>query len=443
MNIYSNNDLHTTVLRLLRTTYFPSVVMVLLMFIGACSDRLSLYPDSDSSPRTELSLRPTAQLQVHPLQVESRFYWGATIADFDSDGLLDFFVGGHGNKTKDRIYYRRGEHYIPSGFSFPHGNDRHGCSAGDVNLDGWLDLYCTTGAAKGRGSNPNELWLGLDGEKFERVESDFGAEDPTSRGRLPSFLNFNGDREPDLFVTMWGERNDDEFNSSSIYINLGGQFEKMHTRATGSLGGRCHSIGDINHDGYDDILVCAKSRGGHILLNNKGLGFSRIEPWDRLRVNAWWADAKLADVNRDNVLDFVKLSANGFVEIRLGREASVDFPTIDWRLPTKGIDGPDKTTQSLVYAANMALSDVDRDGFVDLYVARRIGPAKDSLGGDAPDIIIFGPDFSRSSLVPMASSGQAYRVYALENGFLRLNAGPRWLGSVEVVSMGSRHSMTQ
>ena len=74
VNIYSNNDLHTTVLRLLRTTCFPSGVMVLVMFIGACSDRLSLYPDSDSSPRTELSLRPTAQLQVHPLQVESRFY---------------------------------------------------------------------------------------------------------------------------------------------------------------------------------------------------------------------------------------------------------------------------------------------------------------------------------------------------------------------------------
>jgi FG-GAP-like repeat len=148
----------------------------------------------------------------------------------------------------DSIYYRRGDTYTASTFVFAPGKDRHACASADVNGDGWLDLYCTTGADQGQSLNPNELWMGVNGTDFRRVHRKFGAEDPSGRGRLTSFLNFNGDDKPDLFVSVWGKRSDGALNESSIYINRGARFERIATAANGMKGAACQAVADINGD---------------------------------------------------------------------------------------------------------------------------------------------------------------------------------------------------
>lgn len=376
-------------------------------------------------------------LRIIDIDLPARSVWSATVADFDNDGSTDFFIGGHVNLSGyDTIYYRRGDAYVASTFRFPWVKDRHACAAGDVNGDGWLDLYCTTGATEGTRLNPNELWMGVDGTAFRKLQREFGAEDPSGRGRLTSFLNFNGDDKPDLFVSVWGKRADAALNESSVYVNQGGKFERVLTSITGEWGGRCQAVVDINNDGFDDLVVCSAKVGGKVFLNNGVNDFVEIAlhgsgRQDAKKIDEWWNDVKFADLNGDHYQDLIKLSGSGMIEIRLGSSSNVDFPKLHKEISTKAIGDP---VSHKYFASNLALSDLNRDGHVDIYVTRRMGPGRHSMGGDAPDLVLFGPDFTTHQTIPMASAGQGYLSYALENSFLRLNAGEKWDGSVQIVS---------
>ncbi|MEM1402600.1 MAG: VCBS repeat-containing protein [Pseudomonadota bacterium] len=378
------------------------------------------------------ALIPAARLSTdHTIVVETiemgdRFVWGITIADFDGDGDDDFLVAGHGGRDHDRIFYYDGSGYLPGKFSFPRTADRHGCAAADVNEDGALDVYCTSGAERGVGSNANELFLGHAGQQvFRRVNSHFGAEDPYGRGRYTTFLSIDGTRSNDLFATVWGPRNDDKPNESSLYRNTDGAFKRFDSRASGRWGGRCLIALDMDEDGASELAVCHDAVGASFLANN---GRGNFEAHTLPAKDAWWlalAPFPNADTPPVSFGALVLDDKGGSLQQYLGSPAEL---TRRW--PLRLLPGARArrcipTSLALGVPKNMTepAALISRVQFDDKHYACREGD----------DLVLLGPDLSEFLPVPPSPWKTKAQVYALNGHFLRLTAGESWSGGLELL----------
>jgi hypothetical protein len=402
--------------------------LLVTLFILGCGGTAA----SETAP-TGLQVVP----MVIPLVALNRPVWGATTADFNNDGYLDLFLGGHdgGNKIQpDVIYYGSTSGFEKSSFSFPHGEDRHHCAPILINDDDYKDLYCTVGAARGTTTNPNELWINLDGVHFAQYKKPFGAEEESGRGRLAVALNFDNKAGVDLLTTVWGARDDDLRNESGVFRNVGGIFQFAETSIDNRLGGRCLSIGDLNRDGYDDIAACNEKAGGYILLNTGAGNFVKntIDPDFNL-----WRDVEISDVNGDAIADIVVLGYKHGKNIKslaiwygLGDGAFRKPPDI-----AVSCDEPANPSTLDVFCSKIAVTDINADGYGDIYVVRRLGAGQESHDGDIEDVIFFGPDFKKLAAVPLAASGMGNHVIAIGSQFVRINAGERWPGQVDIIDL--------
>ncbi len=221
------------------------------------------------------SMALSAHGQYSAQFIESSKAWGSAVADFDGDGHDDFLISGH--DTDDRIWYWTATGYVPGPQTLVW-VDRHDCDAADFNRDGRMDLYCTVGADKGLGEGPNELWLqGSDG--WLTQVPNHGAEDRYGSGRLPIVLDFNHDGWPDVFVTNERrDRPDGQPSINRLFLNQGGShFVEATTIATGEFGWSCVAKGDIDGDGWDDLLVCDDQGPPHIYMNNRAGDFTLLD----------------------------------------------------------------------------------------------------------------------------------------------------------------------
>lgn len=311
-----------------------------------------------------------AQAQYHASLVENSKAWGSVVADFNRDGHDDIFVCGH--HSEDRIWYWTPGGYQPAAQIFDW-VDRHDCDAADVDLDGRIDLYCAVGAEKGTGQGPKELWLqGADGIFTKAV--DHGAEDPYGRGRWPIFLDFNHDGYPDIYLSNLATiRDDGQTNISHLFVNQGGaKFVETPTLATGARGAQCVAKGDVNRDGWDDLLVCNEKSTGHIYVNNRKGDFDELSS---PAIKGEWTSAKLADMNGDGRDDLVLISNTSRFEIWLNTGKAPYFvkPAFTDVLPAIGV--------------SLTIGDFNHDGRPDAYVVLTTATCETSLHDKAPDLV--------------------------------------------------------
>jgi uncharacterized repeat protein (TIGR03803 family) len=308
-----------------------------------------------------------------PDTVEYSKVWSLVVADFDGDGHEDIFIAGH--DQEDRIWYWSPTGYRPGPQTFPY-RDRHGCAAADVDRDGRLDIFCEIGAEKGTGAADNELWHQQADGTFTSVP-DFGAEDPYGRGRKPVFLDLNHDGWPDLYITNDSEPRGDRIdNFNRMFVNRGdGTFVEVATIATGSPtkpglpGDQCVARGDVDGDGWDDLLVCNRTGPGRIFINDHANDFVDLPT---PAVQSSWQDAVLTDMDGDGRDDLVLVTRDR-VQIWLNSGTYPYFvtPTLDAKLPARG--------QSLT------VGDFDGDTRKDLYVVLR--GSCEAGAADAADVI--------------------------------------------------------
>jgi hypothetical protein len=301
--------------------------------------------------------------------------WGKVVADFDRDGHDDLFITGH--DSDDRVWYWTPTGYQPGAQSLPW-VDRHDCDAADVNGDGLLDMYCAIGAVRGTGLKVNELWLQQANGVFAAA-TNFGAEDASGRGRHPLFMDLNHDGIPDLYLANEaGVRTDHLPNYNHMYLNSRGAtpFAEVVTIATGDIGYGCVAKGDINGDGWDDLLVCGTQSAGHLFVNNHRDNFTELSS---PAIGTGWAFAKLVDMNGDGKDDLVALTANSHLQIWLNTGVAPYYATaatFDSPLPGKG--------------TGFAVGDFNGDGTKDIYVVLA-DPACKTAGPDlAPDVMFKG-----------------------------------------------------
>lgn len=336
---------------------------------------------------------------------------GAVVADYNNDGSPDIFLNRHQLVPRFYVNDGNGRFTQTNKDIFVH-VDRHGCDEADVNNDRLLDIFCTVGAARGTQLKRNDLYIQQPDNTFIQQGAQYGVLEPFSRGRSAAFIDANGDAYIDLFTANEENRGDGLPSPNRLFINQGGnaysygpRFGLEHEVGDGDPRGGDADVGDLDKDGWEDLVVETIS-GLRVYHNNQGNGFTNVAASVGLGQKP--RDTVLADVDGDSWLDVIEVASK---ELRVLRNTNGTFSTV--------------FSTPLDSGLAIAAGDVNGDDRVDIYVMR------DNSSVNAPDQVYLndgtGTSFSLMSPIPSTSQGRAESVWPIDydgNGltdFLVLN----------------------
>ena len=197
------------------------------------------------------------------------------LVDYDNDGDLDLFLSAVGTQMlfKNQLMEREELSFVDvsleTGVAVPAFG--FGVTAGDVNRDGWPDLYVSSYNRYGRvmpnswhqatNGTANLLFINQKDGTFRESAKSWGVDD----GRwsyAAQFVDLNHDGRQDLYVV-------NDFGENALYVNLGTHFEDR-AKSSGALdpgNGMGASFGDYNNDGRLDLYVTnmSSTAGNRIL----------------------------------------------------------------------------------------------------------------------------------------------------------------------------------
>ena len=229
---------------------------------------------------------------------------GALMFDYDGDGALDAFLVDGGSladakvaaRAAHALYRNRGDGTFEA--TSAHSGIRHreygmGACAGDIDNDGWIDLYVTN-------LGPNTLYRNLGTGAFTDVTKAAGVGSPLWSASC-AFLDFDRDGDLDLFVanyvksdttnprrcnaatnTMRAYCNPIVFdpNPNILYRNEGnGRFSDVSS-AVGLSASESNGLGvvvtDVDQDGWPDVFVANDGLPNFLFRNVNGKAFEEI-----------------------------------------------------------------------------------------------------------------------------------------------------------------------
>ncbi len=374
-------------------------------------------------------LRGIAQWTAESDQDDAAFGQAVgTAGDLNGDGYDDVLVGAPGfdnvQTDEGRAYVFLGSTPVITDYQWSAGGQSAGdelgrsvATAGDVNGDGYSDVvvgapsndetgpgagkvYVYYGSGSGLGLEP--AWTALG----EAAEDGFGSAVGTAG-------DVNGDGFDDLVIGAPGH------GSGRVYVyygsaaGLGGVGWMANGQYGGDeLGSALGTAGDVNRDGYDDLLVGAAgypdgSAYGKVYLYHGGAnGLGTTAAWAASGQSAGQrfgaAVATAGDVNADGYADAV-------IGAPLGNKVYVYHGGPGGLAPSAAWTKTGDAGSQFGYAVGMA-GDVNGDGYSDIVIG---APMLDPAG--------------------LADAGRASGYYGAVGG---LSSSPSW--SVDGATAGSR-----
>ncbi len=275
--------------------------------------------------------------------------------DFDNDGDLDLFytgifTGQAGKQT--RLYKNNNNNFT----KFYDGNDpiiayNKSIAWGDYDGDGDIDLI----EIGSFGGKILEIYRN-DPTTFTGILSEVEVA-PNWTSGYTDWADFDNDGDIDAFVTgtyVDGDR-------THIYFNSNGAFSRIDAGQLGlvNLAHSAADIGDVNNDGYLDIVLSGvihgtQSRLTRVYLNNGSASFTLSQELFGVSQSS----VALGDIDNDGDLDLAYCGTDGTdYYVKIYENLSGTFV--------------DRTTVSDftgVYNGKVALADFDNDGDIDLLV---------------------------------------------------------------------------
>ncbi len=284
---------------------------------------------------------------------------GASIIDFNNDGLQDVLTIGWGETTT--LYKQQNKldfvNYTENiGLEYPISGNA-GIWA-DVDIDGDLDLFITDEHGK------NHLYIQTKPELFSEMTAEFGINDRNiSQGA--AFGDLNADGYPDLYICNW-------FEPDLLLLNNNGeQFDRkpiLITHLTDSLNSNGVSYGDLDNDGDLDILVTDRNRSNKIYrndLNAKTNVLTFTDVTDNIKnFNNFPAySGVIADLNNDGFLD-IFVTNIGPNQLFLN-QGNMQFQLV-YTEQVEEHEYPDAN-----YSTGAAVADLDNDGDLDIFISNK------------------------------------------------------------------------
>ena len=175
------------------------------------------------------------------LDKDTTFTFPTWFFDYDNDGWPDIFVCGYNfqghlaqtlaedalhlpiTKPSAMYLYRNNHDGTFTNVTKPMGLDHPvfamGANFGDIDNDGWLDMYLATGNPDFTSLIPNKMYKNIGGQRFADVTSSARVGN-LQKGHGVSFADIDNDGDQDLFVETGGAFKGDAFYNS-LYVNPG------------------------------------------------------------------------------------------------------------------------------------------------------------------------------------------------------------------------------
>jgi hypothetical protein len=206
---------------------------------------------------------------------------GVGFADYDGDGLTDIFVSNDG--MQQYLYHNNGngtfsEVALEAGTALSQDGRRMsgmGVVFQDYDNDGRPDIMVTLLPREIYGVYHND---GGGSFSYRSLETGLGVLSSGSSGWSIGLEDFNNDGWKDLFVAQGHVLDNVESIDPSLHylelplvaMNRNNRFERIDSGMTTPIAARGAAFGDLNNDGWEDVVMT--SLGGHpqVLMNRGG-----------------------------------------------------------------------------------------------------------------------------------------------------------------------------
>ena len=272
------------------------------------------------------------------------------VADINNDGWLDIVVGNGYFTLVDGSYPEENQLLINQGngsfneaIVLPGGKKiSPSISLGDVDNDGWLDIVV------GNILSDNQLLINQGGGSFDVITLPGGTTDISASISL-------GDVDNDGWLDI---AVGNLLTGNKLIMNQGdGSYIEAMTLPGGARESISIALGDVDNDGWLDIVVgngFLTDGAENQLLMNRGDG-SFDEANSLPGGSQKSSHIIVGDVDNDGFLDMVVGNIDGENQLLLNRGNGSFYDTI-------ALPGDIRTTTSMIFA------DIDNDGFLDLVV---------------------------------------------------------------------------
>ena len=246
----------------------------------------------------------------------------ACVGDYDNDGWLDIYVTSGGLEGaipaagKHRLYRNTGRGSFENVAAqagvhkaSPITCDGMGCTFGDYDLDGDLDLYVSGWLYQSKG---NRLFRNNGNGTFTDVTVAAGIPLLGIRGYAPRFVDMDGDRHPELLIAG-------DFGTSRYYRNnADGTFTDLTVASGTGLddNGMGQTVADFNGDGLLDWFVTSiySSKGNPEVPGTGNMLYLATGPHQFVEASTeagvkngkWGWGTSAVDIDHDGRLDLVQ-----------------------------------------------------------------------------------------------------------------------------------------